>query len=70
MSLAEVLPGVRSLSWGDKLQLVQLLSRELAESDTSQLITAEQVYPLWSPVDAFAAAETLLAVLDAERAKP
>lgn len=70
MSLAEVLPGVRSLSHDDKLRLVQLLSRELAESDSSQLITAEQSYPLWSPVDAFGAAETLLAALDAERAQP
>jgi hypothetical protein len=42
----------------------------LAEVDSSQLVTTEETYPLWSPVDAFTAAETLLAVLDAERAHP
>jgi hypothetical protein len=70
MSLAEVLPDVRSLSRDDKAQLLQLLTQELSATDPAALLTPGQSYPVWSPVNAFAAADTLLKVLDSERARP
>lgn len=70
MSLAEVLPDVRSLSREDKAQLMHLLAQELSATDPTALMTPGQTYPVWSPVDAFAAADVLLKVLDAERAQP
>lgn len=70
MSLAEVLPDVRSLSREDKVQLMQLLAQELSATDPTALLIPEQMYPVWSPIDAYAAADTLLKALDAERAQP
>ena len=70
MSLAEVLPEVRSLSREDKVQLIQLLTQELSATDPTALLTPGQSYPVWSPVDAFAAADALSKVLDSERARP
>lgn len=70
MSLAEVLPDVRSLSRDDKVQLLQLLTQELSATDPSALLTPGQAYPVWSPVDAFAAADALSQLLDADRARP
>lgn len=70
MSLAEVLPEVRSLSREDKARLMQFLAQELSATDPIALLTPGQSYPVWSPVDAFAAADTLSKLLDAERAQP
>jgi hypothetical protein len=63
MSMADLLPDVRSLSRSDKLRLIQFLAREL-EQDEGGLIEAGRSYPIWSPDRAFPAAETLLQALD------
>ena len=39
MSLADVLPDVRSLSRDDKVQLLQLLTQELSATDPASLLT-------------------------------
>ena len=69
MSLAEVLPEVRSLSGLDKIRLIQLLAQEL-ERDEGGLIEPGQSYPLWSPDRAFVAAATLLQALEDEQCQP
>lgn len=63
MSLAEMLPGIQSLPRADKLKLIQFLAQELAEAEGSPALQAGQSYPVWSPDQAFAAAETLLQTL-------
>ena len=60
MSLTEVLPDVRSLSREDKAQLLHLLAQELSATDPTALLIPRQTYPIWSPFDAFEAADTLL----------
>ncbi len=66
MSLVEILPDIQSLPRADKLRLIQFLAQELAEAEAPPSFTAGQSYPVWSPDQAFAAAETLLQTLREE----
>lgn len=63
MSLAEVLPGVQSLSRIEKIRLIQFLAQEL-ERDDGDPIEPGRSYPVWSPDRAFPAAAVLLQVLE------
>jgi hypothetical protein len=67
MSFVEMLPSVQALSRIEKLQLIQLLAKDLAEPEQSPFLVEGQTYPLWSPDQAYEAADTLLRELDAER---
>lgn len=66
MALAEVLPNVQSLSRLDKIRLIQFLAQEL-ERDDQSLIEPGQSYPVWSPDQAFSAAEALLQALEEDK---
>jgi hypothetical protein len=66
MSLTEMLPDIQSLPRADKLKLIQFLAQELAEAEASPQLQGGQAYPVWSPDQAFSAAETLLQTLRAE----
>ena len=66
MSLAELLPNIQSLPRADKLRLIQFLAQELADAESPPLLVAGRSYPVWSPDQAFAAAETLLQTLREE----
>ena len=66
MSLAEILPNIQALPRADKLRLIQFLAQDLAEADAPLTLVPGGVYPVWSPYDAFDAADTLLGVLQAE----
>ena len=66
MSLMEILPNIQSLPRADKLRLIQFLAQDLAETEGPPAFVAGQSYPVWSPDQAFAAAETLLQTLHAE----
>jgi hypothetical protein len=46
MSLVEMLPSVRTLSWIEKLQLIQLLADDLAQAEESTPLMAGRTYPL------------------------
>lgn len=62
MVSAELLTTLRGLSRADKLYIMQVLISELAQQETD-LIKPDQSYPVWSPYDAFEAADTMLKVL-------
>ncbi len=66
MSLVEMLPNIQSLPLADKIRLIQFLAQELAQRDDAPLLVPDQSYPVWSPDQAFAAAETLLQTLRTE----
>ena len=68
MSFSEIVPSVRELPRADKLRLMQLLVVDLAEDEGVPLLTANAEYPIWSPLDAFEAAETLSKMLDEHKA--
>ena len=66
MSLVEMLPDIQCLPRADNLRLIQFLAQELAEAEGPPALVSGQSYPVWSPDQAFAAAETLLQTLRAE----
>ena len=67
MSLAELVPAVKTLPKADKLRLMQVLVIEIAKDDDVSLFEAGAEYPIWTPLNAFEAAETLQKLLDEHR---
>lgn len=68
MFLSELFSNVKLLSRADKLRLMQLLVVELAQEEGVSLLTAGAEYPIWTPLNAFGAAETLMKMLEARKA--
>ncbi|MFN6570339.1 hypothetical protein [Dendronalium sp. ChiSLP03b] len=66
MVSVELLNTLQGLNRADKLYIVQVLVSELAQQET-ELIKPGQSYPVWSPYDAFEAANTMLEVLQATK---
>lgn len=66
MSLIEMLPDIGSLSRADKLRLIRFLADELETAEQGPSLVEEGSYPVWSPDQAFAAADTLLQTLRTE----
>jgi hypothetical protein len=75
MSIAELLPKVRALPRGEKLQLMQLLIVDLAREEGVPLVELGAAFPIWSPHEAYGAAATMLKALSSgvaasSRSKP
>lgn len=68
MSLTELFPDVKLLPRADKLRLMQFLVVELAQEEGVSLFTAGSAYPVWTPLNAFDAAETLMEMLENHKA--
>lgn len=68
MVSSELLNTLQGLDRADKLYIVQVLVSELAQQE-SELLQSGQSYPVWSPYDAFEAANTMLEVLQASKAQ-
>lgn len=62
----ELLNTLQELNRADKLYILQVLISELAQQE-SDLIKSGQSYPVWSPYDAYEAANTMLEVLQATK---
>lgn len=62
----ELISTLKGLSRSDKLHIMQILISELAQQEMD-LIKPNQAYPVWSPYDAFEAADTMLKVLHAAK---
>jgi hypothetical protein len=62
MPLHDVLPALRRLDRADKLRAMQFLIGELSREE-GILLEAGAEYPVWSPYEAFEAAEVLRQVL-------
>jgi len=59
----QLLPSLHALARQDKLRIMQFMLTELAEEEGGDLLHAAQAYPVWTPLQADSAAETLLQVL-------
>ena len=59
MTVVELYPKVKMLPRADKLRLMQFLVIDLAQEDGIPLLTADDEYPVWTPINAFEAADTL-----------
>ena len=66
MTMTELMPLLRQLSRAEKLHVMQCLVSDLAQ-DESDLLRQDMSYPIWSPYDAFEAADTMLKVLASEK---
>ena len=66
MISTELLKSLHTLSRADKLYIMQVLISELTQEETN-LIKPDQSYPVWSPYDAFDAANSMLEVLEKEK---
>jgi hypothetical protein len=59
MSGAELQSTVKRLSRVEKLKLIQFIVSELAKQEKTATLKNSETYPIWSPYDAFEAADTL-----------
>ena len=69
MSLTELYPSVKELTRADKLRLMQFLVIDLAQDEGVPLLAAGAEYPIWTPFNAFDAAETLFEMLEKHKAE-
>jgi len=53
----------------DKLRLMQFLVIDLAQEEGVPLLAADAEYPIWTPLNAFEAAETLWQTLETHKAE-
>lgn len=67
MSLAELEPVVRTLPRAEKLQLVRLLVNELVREDdeVARFMGENREFPVWTPLEAVDAAQSLMQALEA-----
>ena len=66
MSVAELIPTLKTLTPDDMRQVIRILQQELKEESIAALEPGA-TYPIWSPYDAYEAAETLEQMLIAHR---
>jgi hypothetical protein len=59
MTLTELIPTIKNLNRSNKIKLLQLIINDLAKEEELNLIQGEN-YPVYSPLNAFEAADTLL----------
>ena len=64
--ITELLPKVQTLPKADKLRLIQFLVSELAREEGITLLQPNADYPIWTPYNAFDAANILLSALKEE----
>jgi hypothetical protein len=69
MSLLELFPAVKTLPRADKLRLMQFLVIDLAQEEGVPLLTPHAEYPVWTPLNAFDAADTLVQMLKTRQAE-
>jgi hypothetical protein len=68
MSLTELFAAIKMLPRADKLRLMQFLVIDLAQEEGVSLLSADAEYPVWTPLRAFDAADTLLQKLKTHQA--
>jgi len=68
MSLTDLVPAIRMLPRADKLRLMQFLVIDLAQEEGIPMLSAEAECPVWTPLNAFDAADTLLQMLQTRQA--
>ena len=69
MSLIELLTGAKTLSRADRIRLVQHLIADLAREEGVAPLEAGTAYPIWTPLQAFEAAATMLEALGKRNAE-
>jgi len=63
MSLAEVLPSLKTLNRSEKLRVVKILIDEITQEEESFFESGAE-YEIWSPYDSYDAAEKLRQMME------
>ena len=66
MSVTQIYNQVQNLNRSDKIKLLQFLAAELAREEGITPLEHQENYPVWTPLDAFPAADTLLTLLESD----
>lgn len=69
MSLIELLTTARTLCRADRIRLVQYLIADLAREEGITPLEEGTAYPIWTPLQAFEAAATMLDALGKQDAE-
>ncbi len=67
--LAELVPTLRNLNRAEKLYVMQLLVSELAQEEEVAFFKSGAEYPVWSPYEAYEAANVMMKALADEETK-
>lgn len=67
MTVAELLPTLKSLNHKDKILAIQFLANEVAKEEEVSFDEGK-IYEVWSPFDSYEAAEQLNMLLENEKA--
>jgi hypothetical protein len=67
MSISELIPAIQSLSRAEKVQLLQVIAAEIAQDEELSIIPPRIKHEVWSPYDAFDAAEQLINALKSDQ---
>ena len=67
MSLVDLLPKLQELSRADQLRVIEFLASELFKKETISLLEDGRTYEIWSPYDAFEAADVLGKMLEEDK---
>ncbi len=67
MSNPELLEQLRQLSDADQVEIIQILTAELAKRKGLESLDNEVAYRLWSPYDYSDAAQKLMSLLEQEK---
>lgn len=69
MSIQHIIPTLQALPSADKLRAIQWLVNELAQEEKFAKLESSQVHEIWSPHQAFDAADKLSQFLEDEKKK-
>ena len=70
MSIGELIPALHSMPDADKLRLIRILAEDLTQSPDAALAQVADDLPVWTPLGACDAAETLHAFLEEQKLWP
>ena len=62
MTLTEIISSIQNLNRSEKIYLLQIIVNQLAQEETN-LIKPNEEYPIYSPLNAFEAGDTLFKLL-------
>jgi hypothetical protein len=67
MSLAELMPTLKSLPRDEKIQVLRLLAFDLTQDAGVNVFQSGASYPIWTPFSAYDAAQSLQRLLEEDR---
>jgi hypothetical protein len=68
MTVTELIPSIHNLNRSEKIYLLQIIANDLAQEEHNLNLIPNADYPIYSPLNAFEAADTLLKLLEQNQA--